>query len=529
MFPLSPRAILLLLLGLAVVILGAGVRLARVEERVRIDRDREALRRFSGDAQSELERLEALYERHLKDLGYLALARFPRNADSAEAFGIRHAAERLVGIRQFSLLERSGKPGSDLHLLIAASPTEHTPTPTFDATRDSKAHMLLLPPEEMFSEAGDASGWIDVPGRPLIYWQRLTSAHAMVLLIDRPEVEQAVTRWLGSWTDHLFAAIRAGGGPDQLRTGTGKRLVTVGIAENQQPDLLLPLRSRLGTWELASWDRREIRVHYAAATLAIGCLLSLFVALLAILVFGQQRRAAALAAQRVSFVNRVSHELRTPLTNILLNLDLAAEAMDDATRDATRRLDLVQEEARRLGRLIDNVLTFSRHEQGKLRVESRACVPAGAIDAVVAQFAPSFARRSLEVRRSGDLTTACLLDADAFAQILANLLSNVEKYVPGGPVEIAGTLEAGELVLTVADQGPGIPAEATERIFRPFERLDRRINEGASGTGLGLAIARDLAISMGGSLWLVPANRGACFELRVPAPPAPSLTSVSAA
>jgi signal transduction histidine kinase len=255
----------------------------------------------------------------------------------------------------------------------------------------------------------------------------------------------------------------------------------------------------------------------------------MFVASLGVLIYGQQRRAAALAAQRVSFVNRVSHELRTPLTNILLNLDLASESLEDAPRDAERRLDLVQEEARRLGRLIDNVLTFSRHEQGKLRAEARACVPASVVAAVVEQFAPSFARRALEVRCTGDLSQSCVLDADALAQILANLLSNVEKYVPGGAVEIAGAMTDGALTVTVSDQGPGIPPEAAERVFRPFERLDSRVNEGASGTGLGLAIARDLATTMGGTLRLLPSPRGACFELRVPAPPAAPLKSISAA
>jgi signal transduction histidine kinase len=314
-----------------------------------------------------------------------------------------------------------------------------------------------------------------------------------------------------------------------LRARHGEALLAEGRLETSRPDLLLPLRSRLGTWELASWDRRETRVHYDMATLTASGVLSVFVALLALLVFGQQRRATARAAQRVSFVNRVSHELRTPLTNILLNLDLATEALAEAPGDATRRLDLVQEEARRLGRLIDNVLTFSRHEQGKLRAEPRACVPAGVVAAVVDQFAPSFARRALEVHWRGDLSTPCLLDADALAQILANLFSNVEKYVPGGAVELTGVYDQGTLVVTLADQGPGIPPEASERIFLPFERLDSRVNEGASGTGLGLAIARDLATAMGGSLRLRPATRGACFELRVPAPPAPPLSSVSAA
>jgi signal transduction histidine kinase len=529
MSPLSPRATLLLLLGLAVVILGAGLRLARVEERVRVNRDREALRRFASDAQIELERLEALYDQHLADLGYLTLLRLPRNAPGADTFPIRHAAGRWVGIRQYSLLTKGGKPGSDLHLLIAASPTEHTPLPTFAATREDTGKVLLLSPDPMFSENGPTSGWINNPGQPLIFWSRITSSHAMVLLIDRREVEQAVTQWLQFWAEHQFTAVRAGGGPDELRTSAGRPVVTVGANDNIPPDLLLPLRSRLGSWELASWDRRETHVHYSPSVLAASSVLAVFVGLLALLVFSQQRRAAVLAAQRVSFVNSVSHELRTPLTNILLNLDLAAEAMTDAPRDATRRLRLVHEEARRLGRLIDNVLTFSRHEQGKLRAEPRACVPASVIAAVVEQFAPSFARRALEVRCTGNATTPCLLDADALAQVLANLLSNVEKYVPGGLVEIrANSDDDGALSLTVADQGPGIPPEAAERIFRPFERLESRLSEGASGTGLGLAIARDLAATMGGTLRLLPTtNHGALFELRVPAPPAPPLTSVS--
>jgi signal transduction histidine kinase len=133
------------------------------------------------------------------------------------------------------------------------------------------------------------------------------------------------------------------------------------------------------------------------------------------------------------------------------------------------------------------------------------------------------------VRCTGEISNACLVNADAFAQILANLLSNVEKYVPGGVVEIAATIEHGTLAVTVTDQGLGIAPEEAERIFRPFERLDSRINEGATGTGLGLAIARELAESAGGSLSLIPSARGASFQLRMPAPPAPGLEVISAA
>jgi len=256
-------------------------------------------------------------------------------------------------------------------------------------------------------------------------------------------------------------------------------------------------------------------------------LATVLMALLGFIVFGQQCRASVLAEQRVSFVNSVSHELRSPLTNMLLNIDLTTEAIDDKVSDATRRLALVQEEARRLGRLIDNVLTFSRHEQGQFRSEPRACVPASVIAAVVEQFAPSFARRALTVSRTGDVSAACVLDSDALAQILGSLLSNVEKYVPGGKIKIVSALTGKTLIIRITDEGPGIPVAAAERISRPFERLDSRVNEGASGTGLGLAIARDLASSMGGSLRHVPSERGASFELRVRAPLAREIASAA--
>jgi len=518
----SPRSTLLLLCGLAAIILVGGLRLARQEESVRVDRDRAALRDFGADLHAELQRLETLYESHL--------ARLARTLPE-DAFEIRREADRVVGVRQFSLLlreeYRNPRTAPDTHVVVLPMAGERTPAPAFDAPRAGSAREVVLLDEERLFDDANGSGWVDEPGKPLMFWLRRTSGQCAVLMIDSAAVEAAIDGWLEKWGAAHFEPVRVGGGPDELRARGGRALAATGTAMASRPDLLQAVRSRLGTWELASWDRRETRVHYSTATLVACGTLAVLVALLGFLLAAQQRQALRLAAQRVSFVNRVSHELRSPLTNILLNVDLAAEALGNAPPEGCRRLALVQEEAQRLGRLIDNVLTFSRHEQGQFQAAPRACVPASVIDAVVEQFAPSFARRALAVRRSGGAHTACLLDADAFTQILGNLLSNVEKHVPGGTVEIAAQLVDGTLNITVTDEGPGIHAEAAERVFRPFERLDSRVNEGASGTGLGLAIARDLAASMGGSLRLRPSVRGAAFELRVPAPPASAISAVA--
>ena len=516
----SPWLPLLLLGALALALGVGGVRLARRVEKVRVAREDTALRGFEDALQGELARLEQLYEKHA--------LRVARETPAAEARETREACEWLVGLRQFSLIHAlaPGDVAKDFHAPVEARVGETLPEPAFVRGVDGglPRKRILLPADELLHGAAD-HGWSAQPGTALIFWQRRDAQHVAVLLLDTTAIRAAMNGWLAEWARAEFAPVRAAGGPDALFAPDDAPLASAG-ATGSAPNMLRPLRTRFGTWHLASWDRFAVRESWHPPTLLGGLAAALLVALLGVLVFVQPRRAVALAAQRVSFVNRVSHELRTPLTNILLNLDLAAENLA-ATGEPPRRLALVREEAGRLGRLIDNVLTFSRHEQGKLRADPHACIPASVIAAVVEQFAPSFARRALTVHRTGDATAPCLLDADALAQILANLFSNVEKYVPGGAIEIASTLADGALTVTVADEGPGIAARDAERIFRPFERLGSRVNEGASGTGLGLAIARDLAASMGGSLRLLPSERGAAFELRVPAPPASVISAVA--
>lgn len=517
---LSPNVTFAVLLFAALALLAVGLSVGRREQTVRVERDREPAKRFSDNLQQELHRLERLYETRLM--------RICRTVPLDDKQAIWKACDQLTGVRQFSLIHNASDAAFDWHLPIDPAGEGRWPEPTLKAEGMGPQRSRVVLSEAELRDENDDAGWIDEPGKPLLFWLRRPVDTYVVLLVDRAAVTAAFDRWINTWAAESFAPVLATGGPDRLLAPGDRPLLSAGPPRSERPDFLLPMRTRFGTWQIASWDRQERRITYEPPVLVGSATLAVLLATLSVVLSMQQRRTQRHAEERVSFVNAVSHELRVPLTNILLNIDLAAEATDDARAHANR-LGLVQEEARRLGRLIDNVLTFSRHEQGKLRAEARACVPASVLAAVVEQFAPSFQRRALEVRCTGEISAPCLLDADALAQILANLLSNVEKYVPGGVVEIAGAMTDGTLTITVTDQGPGIPAEASERIFRPFERLDSRVNEGASGTGLGLAIARDLATTMGGTLRLRPSTRGACFELRVPAPPASPLKSISAA
>ncbi|HWB59696.1 MAG TPA: HAMP domain-containing sensor histidine kinase, partial [Chthoniobacteraceae bacterium] len=527
------------LLAAAVAILLAGAHFARREETVRVTADRGPVNLVAGAMERELGRLEQVYENHLRQLALDTMQSYP----STER--VWRECDDIVGVVQWSLIHPNPKAVPDAHVVIDPNQGGRMPQPTFVLDTGGMPHaQVLLQADEIFQPNGPQWGWMDEPGKPLLFWQRNDAGgEAVVMLVDRAQLRDALDPWFVQWAyggqfeaAHMgaFAPLEAAGDRVEL-LGPDGEIVTANRGskgDSKMPGLVLPIRSRLGTWQFGLWDRVGIRVHYDTRTQMAAGAFAVLVALVGLLGFTQQRRTLALAARRVSFVNRVSHELRTPLTNILLNLDLAAESLDESASEPARRFALVREEAHRLGRLIENALTFSRKQRGSLKTEAHACVPADVIRAVVEQFAPSFARRALEVRRSGDVADTRLIDADAFAQILSNLLSNVEKYVPGGIVEIASRLESGVLIVTVTDEGPGIAPREAERIFQPFERLDSRINEGASGTGLGLSIARDLATAAGGSLRLVPSAHGihgASFELRLPAPPAPGISIVSAA
>jgi signal transduction histidine kinase len=521
----APFTTLVLLLAVAVAILIGGSRLARHSEVVRVPGDRAPLHLVAAGMERELERLERLFASHLRQLAR-STATFSNDRQA-----VWRECNRIVGVGQWSLLYRDPKSGPDLHIPIDLSHTPKWPEPTFALdTNGLPRAQVLLPAAEILGAETETLGWIDEPGKPLLFWLRWGNGETVVLLIDPVPIHASLDRWFAHWAEGSLGPVKAARQSMALTGASQAVIARSGEIHSSMPDFLLPLRSRLGVWQLATWDPMETRVRYDSPTQAAAVALSTLVALLGVLGFVQQRRMLALTTQRVTFVNRVSHELRAPLTNILLNLDLANEALEESGATGStpsKRLALVREEAQRLGRLIENVLTFSRKERGRLRIEPGPCVPDLVIDSVLEQFAPSFARRSLMVRRLGAAPTPSLLDADALAQVLANLLSNVEKYVPGGGVEIDSKIADGMLSITISDEGPGIPASEAERIFKPFERLDSRVEEGASGTGLGLAIARDLCEGMGGTLTLHPSVRGCRFELRVPASPLPALAPLS--
>lgn len=497
-----------MVLVLACCIAVGGVSVARRETETRRERNRQAQHALDSAMQAEARKLEALFEGHLKSTGTL-LAQSMRDSD-----GARRAAQNVEGIQRVSwLFWKSASPETHLSIGFPAEPA--APEPTIEREHSGLPRLrVMLDSKRLFADVStQSSGWIDEPGKPLMFYVQVL-ATAVVLTIDRTAVETAMSSYFQTWLEQEFHPVAQLGGPDAVQDAHGKTLLSVGKLPALRPDMLGPVISRFGVWQVVSWDEREKTVSYHLPTLAGALALALLVAGCGVGMSVQQRRAALLAQQRVSFVNRVSHELRTPMTNILLNLDVIEESVPDS---GASRFGLVREEAGRLSRLIENVLTFSRQEEGCLKLNPGPCVPAEIVSGIAQQFEPALLRRGITLTRTHEGAKAeAKMDADALAQITANLLSNVEKYAPGAAAVVHTRQSGDEFTLTVSDAGPGIAPAAAAQIFEPFFRVDDRVQAGVSGAGLGLSIARDLAQQMGGTLKLIPSEKGACFELYLP-------------
>jgi signal transduction histidine kinase len=213
------------------------------------------------------------------------------------------------------------------------------------------------------------------------------------------------------------------------------------------------------------------------------------------------------------FLSRLSHELRTPLTAIrgyassLLQPDVT---WDGASQH--RFMERIAAESARLGRLVDDLLDFSAIESGVLRLQRDWCDIPLVVEAAVACLPPAAAPLT-EVTCDGDLPVVWA-DHDRLEQVFVNLLSNAFGHNPAGTrVAISAALGApGEIVLSVRDDGAGMPPELAAG---PFEPARRRRTQ-TSGAGLGLSIARGIVTAHGGQLELVPQARGTCFAIRLP-------------
>jgi signal transduction histidine kinase len=230
--------------------------------------------------------------------------------------------------------------------------------------------------------------------------------------------------------------------------------------------------------------------------------------------FGQMAdRLAEAETMERNFLMSVSHELRTPLTAIRGHVSALLEGVVADPELQQASLERVEAEARRLERLVGDILDLAKLDTHRFTVMNEEVDMSALLDQAFETYRDEARRRSIDYRREVRSSPVITSDGDRVLQVVGNLLSNAFKATPdGGRISLELAQKNGSVHVAVEDSGPGIPAEARERLFRPF------VSESGSGTGLGLAIAKELSAALGGHIALrSEVGRGSRFELVLPA------------
>jgi signal transduction histidine kinase len=303
-------------------------------------------------------------------------------------------------------------------------------------------------------------------------------------------------------TEQALADPHRDGVARQLRSSRGRRVLAAAFMAPGGPTVLL-----------ASW--KQLRATTEETALMEDAAHSLRLAL--------EREEAGLAHQEAAalrrsrelqrgFLSRLSHELRTPLTAIRGYASSLRQPDVIWDRDSERRfLDRIAAESARLGRLVDDLLDFSAIESGVMRLQRDWCDIPLVLEAAIACLPPADAA-SVSLG-CGPALPVVWADHDRLEQVFVNLLTNAVRHnPPGTQVEVTAGHGDSEVVISVSDNGTGMPAELAGA---PFEPVQRR-RSASAGAGLGLSIAKAIVEAHGGRIELHRPARGTSFRICLP-------------
>ena len=221
--------------------------------------------------------------------------------------------------------------------------------------------------------------------------------------------------------------------------------------------------------------------------------------------------------ERKEFVSNVSHELRTPLTSVKSYVEALSDGAINDPELAPRFLGVVSDETERMIRMINDLLSLSRMDSGtaKLNLEyvninELFNYILNRFDMIIKNEAADPSQKKYTIVRyftKKDLWVE--IDTDKFTQVVDNIMNNAVKYSPDGGVITARLLEThNHVILSISDQGLGIPRKDLGHIFDRFFRVDKARSRKQGGTGLGLAISKEVVNLLGGQIWVVPSVTG---------------------
>jgi signal transduction histidine kinase len=223
---------------------------------------------------------------------------------------------------------------------------------------------------------------------------------------------------------------------------------------------------------------------------------------------------------KTQFLGMAAHDLRNPIGHILtFSGFLREEAAAVLTEEQMEFVSTIESSSEFMLQLIEDFLDIASIESGNLRLERRMADPRQllahnvALNSLLAQKKHITLRLEIE----GELP-ASSFDEKKIAQVLNNLITNAVKFSePGTQVTVRAVAESGGILISVRDQGPGIPETERDKLFRPFGKTSVRSTGGESSTGLGLAIVRKIVEGHGGRIWLESeVGKGSAFFFTIP-------------
>lgn len=220
---------------------------------------------------------------------------------------------------------------------------------------------------------------------------------------------------------------------------------------------------------------------------------------------------------RSEFVSLVSHQLRAPLTNMHGAVEHIEANCGAMSTTCVRMLAILNQQTDRLDRLVREVLNAARIESGELILQPEPISVLPIVQQVIEQTRTRAARRSFRIPTKPGLPLV-FADRDRAAEVLANLLDNADKYSPPGQdIVVDVRADQVEVIVSVRDFGPGLPASDLNRVFEKFYRADNSDAQAVYGYGLGLYICRRLIEAQGGRIWAENApDGGALFSFTLP-------------
>jgi signal transduction histidine kinase len=315
-----------------------------------------------------------------------------------------------------------------------------------------------------------------------------------------------------------------------VRDGRGQTVLATGESSVQEASVVARFPFVFSDWTVGLHSLRSTPEQWARANFAFNMTLSVLLAAVLIgeimLVLRAANRAMKLSEMKSDFVSNVSHELRTPLASIRVFAELLRLGKVQSPEKVQEYGEYMDAESRRLSRLIDNILDFSRIESGRktyqfVRADLREVV-AATLKSFEIHLKPRGWRIALEAPENS--LPLVLIDPDAIAQAFHNLLDNAVKY-SGDSKEIAVRLvrEGNSVVLSVQDHGIGIPRDEQRKVFERFHRVSTGLVHEVQGSGLGLSIVQHIARVHGGKVSLLSEpGKGSTFTIHLPVSPGPN-------